>query len=90
MDRELPGDIQERIRSIALGHREVCGLHALRTRQSGPTMLIQFHLELDPNLSLIEANRISHEVSNAIGRAFPGADVLIHQDPASVVSQARF
>jgi ferrous-iron efflux pump FieF len=88
MDRELPADVQERIRAIALGHAEVRGLHALRTRQAGPTLLIQFHLELDPTLTLVEANRISHEVSSALAEAYPGADVLIHQDPASSALEA--
>lgn len=82
MDHELPVDEQERIRKIALAHGEVRGLHALRTRRSGPTTLIQFHLELDAQLSLLEANRVAHEVSASLERAFPGADVLIHQDPA--------
>lgn len=81
MDHELPVDEQERIRKIALAHGEVRGLHALRTRRSGPTTLIQFHLELDAQLSLVEANRVAHEVSASLERAFPGADVLIHQDP---------
>lgn len=88
MDRELPVDVQERIRTIALAHAEVRGLHALRTRRSGPTTLIQFHLELDPALSLVDANRIAHEVSRALDREFPGADVLIHQDPWNA-GQAR-
>jgi ferrous-iron efflux pump FieF len=88
MDRELPADVQERIRAIALGHAEVRGLHALRTRQAGPTLLIQFHLELDPTLTLVEANRISHEVSSALAEAYPGADVLIHQDPAGSALEA--
>jgi ferrous-iron efflux pump FieF len=82
MDRELSTDVQARIREIALAHRQVLGLHGLRTRQSGQTPLIQFHLELDPTLSLIEANRVAHEVSLALDREFPGADVLVHQDPA--------
>jgi ferrous-iron efflux pump FieF len=88
MDRELSTDVQERIRAIALSHGEVRGLHALRTRQAGPTLLIQFHLELDPTLTLVEANRISHEVSSALVEAYPGADVLIHQDPAGSALEA--
>jgi ferrous-iron efflux pump FieF len=82
MDHELPTPELERIRTLALGHREVRGLHALRTRRSGTTTLIQFHLELDPQLSLLDANRIAHEVATTLERVFPGADILIHQDPA--------
>lgn len=82
MDRELSSEVRERIRQLALAHHEVRGLHALRTRRSGSTPLIQFHLELDAQLPLIEANRIALEVSRALEQEFPGADVIIHQDPA--------
>jgi ferrous-iron efflux pump FieF len=82
MDRELPAEVQERIRTIAREHREVLGVHDVRTRQSGQIKIIQLHLDLDGDLSLREAHRIADEVEAAVRRAFPGADVIIHQDPA--------
>lgn len=82
MDRELPVEDKQRIRRIVLAHDKARGIHELRTRQAGPSTLIQFHLELDGQMSLLEANRIAHEVVQALMREFPGADVLIHQDPA--------
>lgn len=82
MDHELPARAQQQISAIVRGHRDVRGLHALRTRRSGSTLLIQFHLELDPQLPLIDANRIAHEVEGSLEQVFPGADILIHQDAA--------
>jgi ferrous-iron efflux pump FieF len=90
MDRELPAEVQERIRGIALGHCEVRGVHDLRTRLSGPTMLIQLHLEMDGGLPLRDAHRISVEVERAILEAFPGSDVVIHEDPEGVIEQRQF
>jgi ferrous-iron efflux pump FieF len=90
MDRELPPEIQERIRNIALAHDEVKGVHDLRTRMSGPTMLIQLHLEMDGGLQLSDAHRISDEVERAILAAYPGSDVVIHEDPAGIVEQRQF
>jgi ferrous-iron efflux pump FieF len=90
MDRELPLSVQERIRGIALAHREVLGVHDLRTRQAGSTLLIQLHLEMDGRISLTDAHRISVDVEHAIRDAFPGADVVIHEDPAGVVEQRQF
>ena len=81
MDRELPGKTRQRICDIALAHGTVLGLHDLRTRQSGQTMLIQLHLDLDQGLSLAEAHRVAKEVEQAIMASFPQADVIIHQDP---------
>jgi ferrous-iron efflux pump FieF len=90
MDRELPHDVQERIRSIALAHVEVVGVHDLRTRQSGQTTVIVMHLEMDGRISLTDAHRISDEVEGALREAFPGADVVIHEDPAGVEEPRQF
>jgi ferrous-iron efflux pump FieF len=90
MDHELPAAIQERVRSIALSHAQVAGVHDLRTRQSGATTLIQFHLEMDGGLLLLDAHRITDEVETAIKAAFPGADVVIHQDPAGIREARHF
>ena len=42
-------------------------------------------LELDDELSLVQAHRISDEVENSLGRVYPGAEIIIHIDPMSVV-----
>jgi ferrous-iron efflux pump FieF len=90
MDHELPADVQERIRGIALAHAEVLGIHDLRTRQSGQTTLIQMHLEMDGKITLDDAHRISDEVETAIRDEFPGADVVIHEDPAGLDETRQF
>jgi ferrous-iron efflux pump FieF len=81
MDHELPANLRLQIERIVLAHAQVRGMHALRTRMSGSTPLIQFHIELDPASSLVDANRIAHDVEAAVNDAFPEADVTIHQDP---------
>ncbi|MDX8402680.1 MAG: cation diffusion facilitator family transporter [Mariprofundaceae bacterium] len=87
MDKELPREDRARIKEIARAHPEVHGLHDLRTRRSGLTTFIQLHLEMDDALPLIEAHRIADEVEAEIRNVFPGAEVIIHQDPASIVEQ---
>jgi ferrous-iron efflux pump FieF len=82
MDRELPDAERERIRSIALAHPEVRGLHDLRTRSSGTQPFIQFHLVLAAHLSLLRAHAISDEIEAKVKLAFPTAEIIIHQDPA--------
>ena len=81
LDRELPDADRSRIREIALGHPEVRSLHDLRSRRSGADTFIQFHLEMDPDMSLMRAHTVADEVEAAIMRAFPSAEVIIHQDP---------
>lgn len=84
MDRELPDDDRARIRAIALRHPEVTAVHDLRTRASGPTAFIQVHIEMDGDMPLAEAHRVSDEVEAELLRAFPRAEVIIHQDPSGV------
>ena len=85
LDRKLPDEELEQIRSECLKVKGVLGVHQLRTRMSGPTRFIQLHLELDDNLRLIEAHHIADKVEDNLLALFPEADVLIHQDPLSVV-----
>src|SRR5690606_36080400 len=82
MDQEFSDQDRERIKEIARSHSEVVNLHDLRTRRSGVDSFIQFHLELDGEMKLKEVHRISDEVRDEIMAAFPGSEVLIHQDPA--------
>jgi ferrous-iron efflux pump FieF len=84
MDRELPDAERARIRRIAQTHAAVLNVHDLKTRTAGLSTFIQLHLGLDPNMSLAEAHVVSDAVEHALLQAFPGADVIIHQDPAGV------
>ncbi|EPV1126694.1 CDF family cation-efflux transporter FieF [Vibrio harveyi] len=85
LDRKLPDEELGQIRQECLKVEGVLGVHQLRTRMSGPTRFIQLHLELDDNLRLIEAHHIADKVEDNLLELFPEADVLIHQDPLSVV-----
>ncbi len=87
MDRELPDDERYRIEQIVLRHAEVRGMHDLRTRRSGMFSFIQLHLELDDELSLLQAHTIADDVELELLKAFPDAEVIIHQDPASALPQ---
>lgn len=91
MDRELPDEERAKIRQIVTAHPSVIGMHDLRTRTSGRDTFIQIHLELEGTLSLLDTHRISDEVEASLHEAFPGAEVLIHQDPYGIKEpRARF
>jgi ferrous-iron efflux pump FieF len=91
MDREMEDADRDRIKEIARAHPEVRDLHDLRTRVSGQDRFIQFHLELSPDILLKAAHRISDEVEARLVAAFPGAEVIIHQDPYGLEERrARF
>ena len=84
MDRELPDEERARICRIAQSHRAVKNVHDLKTRMAGLSTFIQLHLALDPEISLAQAHVISDAVERALLDAYPGAEVIIHQDPAGL------
>ncbi|MEY8200353.1 MAG: cation diffusion facilitator family transporter [Colwellia sp.] len=85
MDSELSDDELSKIKAIVLKHKQAMGIHELRTRQSGAQKFIQFHLELNDSLSLLEAHSIGDEIEADICSALAPCEVFIHQDPSSVV-----
>ncbi|HBY8357485.1 CDF family cation-efflux transporter FieF [Klebsiella pneumoniae] len=89
LDRALPDEERQDIITIVTAWPGIRGAHDLRTRQSGPTRFIQIHLEMEDNLPLVQAHVIADQVEQAILRRFPGSDVIIHQDPSSVVPAAQ-
>ncbi len=80
MDQELPDEVREEIKAIALQHPEVLNLHELRTRSSGRQYFFQLHLEMDGELKLKEAHQIANAVEIEICKVFPNAEVIIHED----------
>jgi ferrous-iron efflux pump FieF len=87
MDRELPDEDRDSIKALVLEHPSVRGMHDLRSRHSGTMTFIQLHLELDDDLSLMAAHKISDEVEARILSVFPGSEIIIHIDPQSVAAQ---
>ncbi len=88
MDKELPDDEKLQIVEIANSHKDVFGVHDVRTRQGGKVKFIQMHLELEDTLPLIRAHYVADEVVEMIQQQFDcEMDILIHQDPLSL-SQA--
>ena len=84
MDRELPDEERARILRIARSHPAVRDVHELKTRAAGLSTFIQLHLALDPAMPLSQAHVISDAVEQALLAAYPGAEVIIHQDPAGL------
>jgi ferrous-iron efflux pump FieF len=84
MDREFPDEMRDRIREIVMRHPDARAIHDLRTRWSGNRPFIQFHLEMDGAMTLLRAHHISDEIEQSVMREFPGAEVMIHEDPEGV------
>lgn len=89
MDRELPEDLREKIKKLALKQSEVKGIHELKTRSSGLKNFIQLHLELDGNITLNQAHAIADRVEKDILAELPQSEVIIHEDPRNLFEEHR-
>ena len=81
LDRELPDAARARIVALMTKDRRLTGVHQLRTRAAGPTLHIQMHADLDPELSLESAHEVVVAAEKRVLEAFPNADIIIHADP---------
>lgn len=81
LDQEFSDEEKQRILEIIGHHKAIFGIHELKTRCAGNKPFIQFHLEMDGDLSLSQAHKICHEIEDKIAEAFPGCEIIIHQDP---------
>ena len=81
LDRELPLTERKKIEALARQHPDVKGFHDLRTRSGGTHYIIQFHLELNPDSTLIDAHRIMDAVEDKIRAAYPNCEIIVHTDP---------
>jgi ferrous-iron efflux pump FieF len=81
MDHELPDEARARIIALMTEDPRLTGVHQLRTRAAGPTVHIQLHCDLDPQLSLESAHQVVVAAEKRVLEAFPSADIIIHADP---------
>jgi len=81
MDKEWPEERRRRFLEVACRHPELRGIHDLRTRTSGSTDFVQFHIWMDPARTIREAHDVIEEIEAKLAAEFPGTEILIHVDP---------
>ena len=87
MDREWPEAKKARFVAVLARHPELRGVHDLRTRTSGNRDFVQFHVWVDPAMTLGRAHRIMDEVEARLTAEFPGTEILIHPEPDGLMDQ---
>jgi ferrous-iron efflux pump FieF len=83
IDKSWADDNQQKLLALVMAHSEVRHVHALRARTSGLDKFVDFHIWVDPQLSVAEGHRIAHEVEATLEAAFAHTDFLIHVEPDS-------
>jgi len=82
MDVKLPADEETWIRELITIHRPVIhGFHRLRTRKAGNFRFVDFHIKVDPSMSVEDSHLITDDLSRSIEKQFPNTSVTVHIEP---------
>ncbi len=82
LDTKLPPAEEQNIsESLALFGPTVHGLHRLRTRKSGQHRFVEFHIRVEPLMTVEQSHQITHQIADAIRRKYPHTSVNIHVEP---------
>jgi ferrous-iron efflux pump FieF len=87
MDREWDEEKKARFIEVLGRHPELHGVHDLRTRTAGNRDFVQFHVWVDPEMSVRQAHRVMDEIEARLLAEFPGVEILIHPDPDGLVDE---
>lgn len=81
MDREWPVAKRQRLLDTVRDNPDLHGLHDLRTRTSGSRDFAQFHISLDPAMTVAQAHDVMDAIEARLQAVFPDTEFLIHPDP---------
>jgi cation diffusion facilitator family transporter len=82
MDVSLPAEEEEWLRDCITNFSPtVKGFHRLRTRKAGPFRFVEFHLIVDPEMSVHDSHQLTEQLAQAIRDKFPQSSVLVHIEP---------
>jgi len=81
LDHEIPWAVRQNIEQLSMGHPDVLGFHDMKTRFGGNHYIVQFHLELEADISLLRSHEILDDVEDTILEHYPGCEIIIHADP---------
>jgi len=80
-DRAVSPEEYEAIRLTLRETPGVLGLHDMRTRKVGDLIIVDVHLELDANLTVMQGHQIATEASDRVMRNHQVLNVMTHVDP---------
>jgi cation diffusion facilitator family transporter len=73
---------ETKIVELALSIDGVIGCHKVRSRGRTDDLQIDLHIEVNPEIVVEQAHKISHQVAEAVGHEIEGvSDVMVHIEP---------
>lgn len=81
MDVQLPPEEEGYIRNIISRETVIYGFHQLRTRKAGHIRFVEFHIKVNPQMSVHDSHSITRTLKKNIRCKFPESTITIHIEP---------
>jgi cation diffusion facilitator family transporter len=83
MDTSANRDLVKKIEEVAAEVEGVEAIEKCLARKSGYQYLVDMHVEVDPQMTVADAHKISHRVKDHVKQTLPEvSDVLVHIEPS--------
>lgn len=84
LETSLPEEIENEIMTTASSVKGVNDVHGLKTRRNGMSFIIDAHIAVDPDMSVVEAHDIATNVENALMERYGReTQINIHIEPSA-------
>jgi cation diffusion facilitator family transporter len=81
LDVQLPKEEENFIREIIRHEPVIHGFHQLRTRKAGPVRFMEFHIKVNPQMSVQDSHNITKTLEQNIKKKYPDSAITIHIEP---------
>ncbi len=81
LDRGAPKEVLDKLKEIALSHPEVKEVHIVRLRTILGYYTGDFHILVDPQMTVFEAHEVSEKVKYELENEGMFRDIIIHLEP---------
>lgn len=81
LDASLPEAEIQKVEEIMEANPAILSWHKLRTRKSGSHRHIDVHIQVDDDMSLRDAHRLTEDLEDEIRACLPNVHVVIHTEP---------
>ena len=90
MDRSPDRELIEKIRAVAEKIPGVGAVEKCFVRKMGYQFFVDMHIEVNPQMTVENSHRISHEVKDKIRAEVPSVrDVLVHIEPLGIAAKKK-
>lgn len=84
LDARLPQAEENRLIQLIKSYdADIHGYHGLRTRKAGHLRFVEFHMQVDPDMSVEASHAITERIAACIRADFPHTTVTVHTEPCT-------